>query len=60
MLSCYLCLLISCDSLVFWILSFDCSFCLIAWYRYIIYFYAYYFYCFLNIENKKYESITDV
>jgi len=30
MLSCHLCLLLSCYSLVFWILSFDCSFCLIA------------------------------
>jgi len=27
------------DSLVFWILSFDCSFCLIAWYLYILYLY---------------------
>jgi len=36
MLSCHLCLLISCDSLVFWILSFDCSFCLIAWYLYFL------------------------
>jgi len=34
MLSCHLRLLISCDSLVFWILSFDFSFCLIAWYLY--------------------------
>jgi len=31
-----LCLLISCYSLVFWILSFDCSFCLIAWYLYFL------------------------
>jgi len=29
MLSCHLCLLISCYSLGFWILNFDCSFCLI-------------------------------
>jgi len=35
MLSCRLCLLISCDSLVFCLLSFDCSFCLIAWYLFI-------------------------
>jgi len=39
MLSCHLCLLISCYSLVFWILSFDCSFCLIAWYLYFLPFY---------------------
>jgi len=36
MLSCHLCLLISCDSLVFWILSFDCSFCLIVCCLYIL------------------------
>jgi len=30
------CLLISCDSLVFWILSFYCSFSLIAWYLYFL------------------------
>jgi len=35
MLSFHLCFLIPCDSLVFRILSFDCSFCLIAWYLYI-------------------------
>jgi len=32
MLSCHLCLLISCHYLVFWILSFDCFPCLITWY----------------------------
>jgi len=37
MLSCHLCLLISCYSLVFWILSFDCSFCLVAWFLYILF-----------------------
>jgi len=37
MVSCHLCLLISCDSLVFWILSFDGFFCLIAWYLSILY-----------------------
>jgi len=36
MLSCHLCLLVSCDDLVFWILSFDCTFCLIAWYLYFL------------------------
>jgi len=35
MLSCHLCL-ISCYSLVFWILGFDCSFSLIAWYLYVL------------------------
>jgi len=34
MLSCHLCLLILCYSLVFCLLSFDYSFCLIAWYLY--------------------------
>jgi len=34
MLSCHLCLLISCDSLVFRSLSLDCFFYLIAWYLY--------------------------
>jgi len=38
MLSCHLFLLILCDSLVFWILSCDCTFCLIAWYLYMFYF----------------------
>jgi len=33
---CHLCLLISFNCLVFWILSFDCSFCLIAWYLYVL------------------------
>jgi len=37
MLSCHLCLLISCYSLVFCLLSFDCSFSLTAWYQYIFY-----------------------
>jgi len=32
MLSWHLCLFISCDSLVFWILSFDYSLRLIVWY----------------------------
>jgi len=36
MLSCHLCLLISCYSLVCLILSFDCSFCLIVWYLYLL------------------------
>jgi len=36
MLSSHLCLLISCDCLVFWILSFNFSFCLIAWYLYFL------------------------
>jgi len=31
--------LISCNCHVFWILSFDCSFCLIAWYIYLYIFY---------------------
>jgi len=35
MLSCHLCLVISCNFLVFWSLSFDCSLCLIAWYLYV-------------------------
>jgi len=39
MLSCHLCLLISCYSLVFCLLSFDCSFCLAAWYIYIFFTY---------------------
>jgi len=39
MLFCHLCLLISCDSLVFWILSFDYSLCLFAWYLYFLLFY---------------------
>jgi len=30
------CLLVSCDCLVFWILCFDCSFRLIAWYLYFL------------------------
>jgi len=34
MLSCHLSLLILCYGLVFWILNFDCSFGLIAWYLY--------------------------
>jgi len=34
--SCHLCLLISCYSLAFWILSFDCSFCLTARYLYFL------------------------
>jgi len=38
MLSCHLCLHVLCDSLVFWILSFDCSVCLIAWYLYFLLF----------------------
>jgi len=36
-LSCHLCFLISCYSLVFCLLSFDCSFCLTTWYLYILY-----------------------
>jgi len=35
MLSCHLCLLISCECVVFRILSFDCSYCLLVWYLYI-------------------------
>jgi len=31
-----ICLIMSCYILVFWILSFDCSFCLIAWYLYFL------------------------
>jgi len=42
MLSSHLCLLILCYCLVFWILCFDCSTCLIAWY----------FYIFLNFNNE--------
>jgi len=38
MLSCHLCLLISCYSVVFCFFSFDCSFCLTAWYLHIFYF----------------------
>jgi len=45
MLSCHLCLLISCYGLVFCLLSFDCSFCLTAWYLYIFYFRIYYREC---------------
>jgi len=40
-LSCHLCLLISGYSLVFWILNFDYSFCLIAWYLYFKPYYDY-------------------
>jgi len=36
MLSCHLCLLVSCYSLVFWILGFGCSFCLITWCLYFL------------------------
>jgi len=36
MLSYHVCLLISCYSLVFWNLCFDCSFYLIAWYIYVL------------------------
>jgi len=39
-LSCHLCLLVSCYGLVFCLLSFDCSFCLTTWYLYIFYFLA--------------------
>jgi len=38
MLSCHLCLLISCYSLVYCVLSFDCSFCLSAWYLYFLFY----------------------
>jgi len=47
MLSCHLCLLISGDSLVFLILSFDCSFCLIAWY-------LYFYFNFISISDIPY------
>jgi len=50
MLFCHLCLLISCYSLVFWILSFECFFCLIAWY---LYFY-------LGFEVELYHFVTEV
>jgi len=33
--------LLLCYSLVCWILSFDCSFCLIAWYLYFFYYFCY-------------------
>jgi len=48
MLSCHVCLLISRDCLVFWVLSFDCSICLIAWYLH--------FLLYLNIFNYDIET----
>jgi len=53
MLSCHLCLLISCYSLVFCLLRFDCYFCLIAWYLYFLLFCYFFFIQVVPVQNLK-------
>jgi len=54
LVSCHLCLFISCECLVFWILTFHYSICLIAWYLSLSLSLSLYIYIYILLLTNKF------